>query len=101
MENQQERLQKLEKQQDWPGLAKAYYELGCQAMDQGRLEQAALWLHRADPVYSAQDETYEAVDDQRRCFITRVQNELNKPPKRWTICLCGCGGFFPSPAWSL
>ena len=64
MENQQERLQKLEKQQDWPGLAKAYYELGCQAMDQGRLEQAALWLHRADTVYSAQDETYEAVDDQ-------------------------------------
>ena len=64
MENQQERLQELEKRQDWPGLAKAYYELGCQAMDQGRLEQAALWLHRADTVYSAQDETYEAVDDQ-------------------------------------
>jgi hypothetical protein len=64
LKNQQERLQELEKRQDWPGLAKAYYELGCQAMDQGRLEQAALWLHRADTVYSAQDETYEAVGDQ-------------------------------------
>lgn len=63
-ENCEKLLKELEERQDWPGLAKAYYDLGCAAMDQGRLERAALWLHRADTVYSAQDETYEAVGDQ-------------------------------------
>ena len=62
-ENCEKTLKQLEERRDWPGLAKTYYEMGCAAMDQGRLERAALWLHRADTIYSAEDETYEAVGD--------------------------------------
>lgn len=64
LEHCQDRLRALEEAQDWPGLAKAYYEMGCAAMDQGQLHRAALWLHRADTIYSSQDEIYEAVGDQ-------------------------------------
>lgn len=64
LEQQQNHLQALEEAQDWPGLARVYYEMGCAAMEQGDLNRAVLWLHRADTIYSAQDETYEAVGDQ-------------------------------------
>lgn len=64
MDDQQKHLRALEQAQDWPGLARAYYQMGCAAMDQGDLNRAILWLHRADTIYSAQDETYDAVGDQ-------------------------------------
>lgn len=61
--NLEERLPELQKKKDWAGLAKAYYELGAAAMDAGDLNRAALWLHRADTIYSAKDEVYEKVGD--------------------------------------
>ena len=59
----EERLANLQNKKDWAGLAKAYYELGTAAMEQGDLNHAQLWLHRADTIYSADDTTYEKVGD--------------------------------------
>lgn len=59
----EDRLVSLQKKRDWAGLAKAYYEMGVAAMNQGDLNHAQLWLHRADTIYSAKDEVYEAVGD--------------------------------------
>lgn len=58
-----DRLGDLTKKRDWAGLARAYYELGTAAMDQGDLNRAQLWLHRADTVYSAKDEVYGKVGE--------------------------------------
>lgn len=59
----EERLAESQKKKDWKGLAIACYDLGKAAMDQGDMNKAHLWLHRADTVYSAQDEVYGAVGD--------------------------------------
>lgn len=59
----EERLADLQKKKDWAGLAKAYYEMGTAAMEQGDLNRAQLWLHRADTIYSADDAVYEKVGD--------------------------------------
>lgn len=59
----EERLADCQKKKDWKGLAIAYYDLGKAAMDQGDLDRAQLWLHRADTVYSAQDDVYGAVGE--------------------------------------
>ena len=57
----EERLASLQSKKDWAGLVKAYYELGTAAMEQGDLNHAQLWLHRADTIYSASDAVYEKV----------------------------------------
>ena len=59
----EERLAELQKKQDWAGLVKAYYELGVSAMDGGDLNHAQLWLHRADTIYSADDDIYDKVGE--------------------------------------
>jgi len=59
----EERLADCQRKKDWAGLAKAYYEMGVAAMDQGDLNRATLWLHRADTIYSARDEVYEKVGE--------------------------------------
>ena len=60
----EERLAECRKKRDWAGLCQAYYHLGAAAMDQGDLNHAHLWLHRADTIYSAQDEVYEKAGSQ-------------------------------------
>ena len=59
----EDRISDLEKKKDWAGLAKAYYEMGVSAMDQGDLNRAQLWLHRADTIYSADDAVYDKVGE--------------------------------------
>ncbi|USF26899.1 hypothetical protein N510_001832 [Firmicutes bacterium ASF500] len=59
----EERLADLQRKGDWAGLAKAYYELGVGAMDKGDLNRAQLWLHRADTIYSADDDVYDKVGE--------------------------------------
>ena len=59
----EERLADLQRKGDWAGLAKAYYELGVEAMDKGALNRAQLWLHRADTIYSADDDIYDKVGE--------------------------------------
>lgn len=61
----EERLAESRKKQDWVGLARAYYDLGVAAMDRGAANEAVLWLHRADTVYSARDEVFEKMDKKR------------------------------------
>lgn len=58
-----ERIRAAQEKRDWAALAKAYYELGCSAMEAGDLAHAQLWLHRADTIYSADDGVYEKVGD--------------------------------------
>lgn len=60
----EEQLTAFQAEQDWKGLAIAYYNMGTAAMDQGDLYRAVLWLNRADNIYSARDEIYEAVGDE-------------------------------------
>ncbi|MCI8405466.1 MAG: hypothetical protein HFE43_00415 [Oscillospiraceae bacterium] len=59
----EEQLNSLQKKKDWAGLAKAYYQMGVSAMEAGNLNQAQLWLHRADTIYSADDNIYDAVGE--------------------------------------
>lgn len=62
-ESPEERLLVCQRKKDWAGLVKAYHGLGRAAMDQGRLNRAVLWLHRADTIYSAKDEIYSRVGE--------------------------------------
>lgn len=55
--------EECQQKQDWPGLAKAYYQLGVTAMNSGDLNHAQLWLCRADTIYSADDDIYDAVGE--------------------------------------
>lgn len=59
----EERLAECQRKQNWAGLAKAYYELGVDAMNQGELNKANLWLNRADTIYSAQDAVYKKLGE--------------------------------------
>lgn len=59
----EDRLAFCRDKRDWAGLARACYELGVSAMERGEPNRAQLWLHRADTIYSAKDEVYEAVGE--------------------------------------
>ncbi len=65
---------------DWVGYAKACYELGAAFMDSGEMHRAVLWLHRADTIYSAQDEIYEAVGDELINDCTERIGRLEEEP---------------------
>lgn len=55
--------EECQQKRDWAGLAKAYYQLGKDAMEAGKLNQAQLWLNRADTIYSADDAVYSKVGE--------------------------------------
>ena len=59
----EKRLAELQGKKDWAGVSRTYYELGVTAMDAGDLYRAQLWLHRADTIYSADDEIYDKVGE--------------------------------------
>ena len=61
--NPEEQILDCRQKRDWTGLVKAYYNLGCSCMEQGDFNHAVLWLHRADSIYSARDDIYEAVGE--------------------------------------
>ena len=56
-------LTEYQRKRNWAGLAKAYYRLGAEAMDNGNPNRAVLWLNRADTIYSADDAVYTAVGE--------------------------------------
>lgn len=58
-----ERLAECQRKKDWAGLVRVYYQLGVDAMEQGELNTAVLWLHRADTIYSAVDSVYKKVGE--------------------------------------
>ena len=59
----EERLAEFQRKKDWAGVSRTYYELGVAAMDAGSLNKAQLWLHRADTIYSADDDVYDKVGE--------------------------------------
>jgi len=59
----EDRLADLQRKKDWAGVSRTYYELGVTAMDVGDLHKAHLWLHRADTIYSADDNIYDKVGE--------------------------------------
>ncbi len=59
----EERLSDFQRKKDFAGLARTYYEMGAAAMDTGDLNKAQLWLHRADTIYSADDDIYDKVGE--------------------------------------
>ncbi len=59
----EDRLEDCLKKNDHAGLAKTCYEIGKDAMEAGDQGKAMLWLSRADTIYSAQDDVYEAVGE--------------------------------------
>ena len=59
----EKRLADLQRKKDWAGVSRTYYELGVAAMDAGNLHKAQLWLHRADTIYSADDNIYDKVGE--------------------------------------
>lgn len=59
----EERLAACLAKKDYPGLARAYYDMGKAAMEAGDPGRAMLWLSRADTIYSARDELYEAAGE--------------------------------------
>jgi len=61
----EERVAECQRKRDWVSLARAYYDLGTAAMDRGERNEAVLWLHRADTIYSAKDEVFEKADKNR------------------------------------
>ncbi|MCI8809257.1 MAG: hypothetical protein HFF84_03865 [Oscillibacter sp.] len=58
-----EQLAEFQRKRDWAGVSRTYYELGVSAMDAGDLHKAQLWLHRADTIYSADDNIYDKVGE--------------------------------------
>ena len=59
----EERLAEFQRKKDWAGVSRTYYELGVAAMDAGSLNKAQPWLHRADTIYSADDNIYDRVGE--------------------------------------
>lgn len=57
----EERMAACRHEKAWGGLARLCYERGAAAMDKGELNEAVLWLHRADTIFSARDEVYDKV----------------------------------------
>ncbi|MDE6620199.1 MAG: hypothetical protein K2K74_06880 [Lachnospiraceae bacterium] len=63
IKNKADSIEECQKNQDWTALSKSYYQLGVSAMEAGDLNHAHLWLHRADTIYSADDDIYDAVGE--------------------------------------
>ena len=59
--NEADSIEECQKNQDWAGLSRTYYQLGVTAMETGDLNHAWLWLNRADTIYSADDDIFDAV----------------------------------------
>ena len=76
----EDRLVECQRKQDWAGLAKAYYQLGVTAMENGELNKANLWLHRADTIYSARDAVYKKVGDKLVDDCSERIGELEDAP---------------------
>ncbi len=73
----EEQLVECQKKQDWIGLVKIYYDRGVDAMNRGALGEAVLWLHRADTIYSAKDETFEKAA-KKRLFRPEIADDCSE-----------------------
>ncbi len=72
--------EECQQKRDWAGLAKAYYQLGTEAMEAGKLNQAQLWLNRADTIYSADDAIYKKVGEKMMDDCSDRIGQLEEEP---------------------
>lgn len=72
-----DRLADCQKNRDWIGLVRTYYDLGVDAMDGGKRNEATLWLHRADTIYSAKDEVFEKAS-KKRLFRPEIVDDCSE-----------------------
>ena len=110
----QQRLADCLQKKDYAGLAKAYYDMGRAAMDSGDPGRAMLWLSRADTIYSARDDVYEAVGDkladdcsdrigvleEAPLLSNQIVEEIDDKRDGLGDARCGCGRCSPCPGWS-
>lgn len=75
-----ERLEDCRRRRDYPGLARACYDLGVEHMERGELERAFLRLSQADAIYSARDEIYEAMGDRLTDDCSERIGQLEEAP---------------------
>lgn len=75
-----ERIGECRRKKDWAGLVRVYYQLGVDAMEQGRLDEANLWLCRADTIYSAVDAVYEKAGEKLTEDCSDRIGELEEAP---------------------
>ena len=76
----EERLAACLAKKDYPGLARAYYDMGKAAMEAGDPGRAMLWLSRADTIYSASNDTYEALGEKLTDDCSNRIGELEEAP---------------------
>jgi len=72
-----EKLAGCQRKKDWVALFGAYYELGRDAMENGKPNSANLWLCRADTIYSAKDETFEKAE-KKRLFRPAIADDCSE-----------------------
>ncbi len=76
----EEQLAECRQKKDWAGVAKAYYQSGVAAMEKGELNQAQLWLSRADTIYSADDRIYKKVGEKLMDDCSERMGRLEDAP---------------------
>lgn len=66
MEELEQRLARAQEKEDLAALAKTYYDMGVQYMDNGDPNRAMLYLSRSDTIFSSRDEVFEQVKESLR-----------------------------------
>lgn len=80
METLRAQLADAQKQNDGPGLVRAYYTMGVHEMECGDPSRAMLWLSRADAICSARDDVYEKVGNTVREDCSERIGQLEEAP---------------------
>lgn len=76
----EDQLAECQQKKDWAGMAKIYYKMGVAAMDKGELNQAQLWLSRADTIYSADDKVCKKVGEKLMDDCSERMGQLEEAP---------------------
>lgn len=71
-------LEGLQKKEDWPGLARAYFAKGKDCLAKGDKDRAKLWLGRAQTIAESDDAIYEAVGDKQIDRCSQLMLELEE-----------------------
>lgn len=76
----EDQLAECQQKKDWAGAAKIYYQMGVAAMEKGELNQAQLWLSRADTIYSADDRVFKKVGEKLMDDCSERMGQLEEAP---------------------
>lgn len=79
-ERPQAGLEELQAQEDWVGLARAYFAKGKACLDQGDQARARLWLGRAQTLCDSDDSVCQTVGDKLVDQCSDLLGELEEAP---------------------